>query len=114
LPIAGIAGAAMAYVLSRTVAGFYTGAQMMRAYAVKVHDLARWSDLGKVVLAAALASVTLYGSFWTDSLGLFGVVGGAGCFVLVYSALLLVLHVPEAVALMQRIQKLPHAFSAKA
>lgn len=114
LPLVGIAGAAMAYVGSRIFDGVYMGRQLMRAYSVSLRDLARWSDLGKVAVAGGLASITLYGSFWTDSLGLFGVVGGAGCFALAYAALLLAFDVPEAVALLQRIRQLPRAFSAKA
>lgn len=114
LPMFGIAGAAMAYVVSRLVEGVYMALQMMRAYSIGPRHLARWSDLGKVALSALIASLTLYGSFWTDALGLFGVVIGGAIFMLVYAALLLALRVPEALALMQRIQQLPRAFSAKA
>ena len=54
----------------------------------------KWSDVGKVALAAALASITLATSFWTSTMGLFGVVAAGCCFMAVYVPLLLLLRVP--------------------
>lgn len=107
LPAAGLAGAAAAYVISRAVEGVYLSRQMAHAYDIAPRELARWTDLGKVALAAALASLTLYGDFWTrHPFPLLGVAAGALCFGLVYFCLLVMLRVPEAGAIAQRLRSL--------
>lgn len=110
LPALGIPGAAVAYVISRGVEGVYLGLQTARTYRIAPRELASWHDLTKVVIASALASITLFGSFWTDSFGVLGVPIGASCFLLVYFALLLLLRVPEAVLLLRRAQRFPRVF----
>lgn len=106
LPEAGVVGAAVAFVISQLVEATYLGAQMAGAYGLRLRELANWRDLGKVALAALLASAVLYGSFWTDALGLMGAVAGGLCFVLVYATLLLVLRVPEAQLLRNKILRI--------
>ena len=113
LPLAGIPGAAIAYVVSRFVEGAYLGVQTARAYRIAPRELASWTDLLKVVLASALASIPLFGTFWTDSFGLFGALAATLCFLLIYAALLLHLRVPEAFLLWRRIQRFPGAFSTR-
>jgi O-antigen/teichoic acid export membrane protein len=113
LPTLGITGAAAAFVVSRTIDGFYLGLQTSRAYGISVRELASWSDLAKVPVAAALASVVLYGSFWTESFGLLSALAGALCFLLIYSALLLYLRVPEAFLLLRYVQRFPRAFATR-
>lgn len=113
LPAVGIPGAAVAYVISRGVEGVYLGLQTARTYGIAPRKLASWHDLAKVAIAAALASITLFGSFWTNSFGLLGVPIGASCFLLVYLALLLLLRVPEAVLLVRRAQRFPRVFPTR-
>jgi len=113
LPTIGVAGAAIAFVVSRVVEGFYLSRQMARAYSLRVRDLARWGDLSKVVLAAALASVTLYGDYLTDALGLIGVLLHGGVFLIAYVALLVLFRVPEAAMLLSRLQRLPRALHSR-
>src|SRR5690606_9939974 len=113
LPTIGVAGAAIAFVVSRVVEGIYLSRQMARAYSLRLRDLARWGDLAKVVLAAGLASVTLYGDFLTDAFGLIGVLVHGCAFLLVYAALLVLLRVPEAGMLLSRLQRLPRALHSR-
>lgn len=113
LPTLGVVGAAVAFVASRIVDGAYLWLQTARAYHVRARDLVNWNELAKVPVAAGLASITLYGSFWTESLGILGVFAGALCFVLLYAALLLYLRVPEAFLLLRYVQRFPRVFAAR-
>lgn len=113
LPTLGLPGAALAYVVSRAVEGVYLGLRTARAYRIAPGDLASWGDLAKVMVALLLASITLYGSFWTDFFGLPGVPLAATCFTLTYAGLLLLLRVPEAAMLLRRVQRLPRVFSTR-
>ena len=104
LPTVGLLGAAIAYVISRAIEGVYLGRQTARLYAIRSRELIKWGDLGKVALAAALAAITLAGSFWTTYMGLFGVLAAGCCFMAVYVPLLLLLRLPEALLLRDRVQ----------
>ena len=77
----------------------------MRAYDIGIANLARWRDLGKVALAALLASTVFYGSFWLDHFGLAGVVLGSAVFMVLFVVFLLALRVPEAIAMLGRLRK---------
>jgi O-antigen/teichoic acid export membrane protein len=114
LPLAGIAGAAVAYVLSRVVEGLYLGSQMARAYSIRPRELVRWGDLGKVALAAAIASLPLLGDFWIHWFSLLGVAAGSVCFAVIYFLVLTLLRVPEALAIAQRFRRLLGISIAKA
>ena len=46
-----------------------------------------------------------YGSFWLDYFGLFGVILGSAVFMVLFVTLLVVLRVPEAVAMLGRLRK---------
>src|SRR6185503_1463508 len=104
LPTVGLLGAAMAYIISRAAEGVYLGRQTAKAYSIPALSLIKWGDVGKVALACALAAITLATSFWTDSMGLFGVIAAGCIFMLVYVPLLLLLRVPEALMLRNRLR----------
>jgi len=103
LPTVGLLGAAWAFIISRTVEGLYLGWQTARIYQIPSRALVNWGDLGKVALAAAVASVTLVGSFWTSSFGFFGVFAAGCCYMLVYVPMLLLLRLPEALLIKDRL-----------
>jgi O-antigen/teichoic acid export membrane protein len=103
LPTVGLLGAAVAFIISRMVEGMYLGRQTAKAYGIASRELVKWGDVGKVAVAAALASIILVGSFWTSTLGLFGVIVAGCCYLVVYVPLLLLLRVPEALLLKQRL-----------
>lgn len=104
LPLWGLQGAVIAFVVSRLIEGAYLGWQTMRAYQAPLSQLAPWKDLGKVMIAAALAAVVLYGDLWTEWLGLPGVLLGAAAFIAAFVTMLLLLRVPEAMALLRYVR----------
>jgi O-antigen/teichoic acid export membrane protein len=106
LPTVGLVGAAIAFIIARMIEGWYLFRQTAKVYETAARGLVKWSDIGKVALAAALASITLATSFWTHTMGLFGVLAAGCCFMAVYVPLLLLLRVPEAVQLKERLQLL--------
>lgn len=105
LPLWGLPAAALAFVISRWTEGLVLGRSTMRAYHVGVKELARWGDLGRVALAALVASIVFYGSFWLDHFGLVGVLLGGVVFMSLFVVLLLAFRVPEAVAMVGRLRK---------
>lgn len=107
MPLYGSTGAVIALVLSRFVEGGYLAVQMARAYEIPMRALAPWGDLLKVLAAAAVAALALYGQFWTEYLGLLGAVLGSGLFALLFAALLLLFQVPEAMSLVHALRAAP-------
>jgi O-antigen/teichoic acid export membrane protein len=105
VPLWGLPAAALAFVISRWTEGLVLSRSTLRAYNIGVKDLARWSDLGRVALAALFASIVFYGSFWVDYFGLVGVVLGSAVFMALFVALLVAFRVPEAVAMVGRLRK---------
>jgi O-antigen/teichoic acid export membrane protein len=105
LPIWGLPAAALAFVISRWTEGLVLSRSTLRAYNIGIGGLARWLDLGKVALAALLASVVFYGSFWLDHFGLVGVVLGSAVFMVLFVIFLLALRVPETTAMLGRWRK---------
>jgi len=103
LPTVGLLGAALGFVVARMIEGLYLGKQTAKAYGVAARELVKWRDVGKVAMAAALASITLATTLWTSTMGLFGVVAAGCCFMIVYVLLLLLLRVPEALLLKERL-----------
>lgn len=107
LPVVGTPGAAIAFVAARTFEGIYLGWSTARTYSLRLRQLVQWSDLAKVFLSAAAASLVIVPQFWSDHFGLFGLVVGSMCFLAVYFGLLLLLRVPEARTLMEHLRRLP-------
>lgn len=105
LPVWGLPAAALAFVISRWAEGLVLSRSTMHAYRIGVKDLARWGDLGKVALAASMASVVFYGSFWLDHFGLIGVLLGSAVFMALFIALMLMMRIPEATAMLGRLRK---------
>jgi O-antigen/teichoic acid export membrane protein len=103
LPTVGLLGAAMAFIISRMIEGVYLGYQTARAFGVPGMSLIKWGDLGKILVAAAVASLTLVGSFWTSNFGLVGALAASCLYMLVYAGMLLVLRLPEALVLRDRL-----------
>jgi O-antigen/teichoic acid export membrane protein len=105
VPMLGLPGAAVAFIVSRWAEGLVLGRSTLRAYDIGIKDLARWRDLGKIALAALGGSVVFYGSFWTDQLGIAGVFVGSAVFMILFVALLALLRVPEALSMLDRLRK---------
>jgi O-antigen/teichoic acid export membrane protein len=104
LPTLGLVGAVLAFVISRLLEGWYLGVQIMRTYNAALSELASWTDLLKIAAAGALAALLLYGSFWTQTLGLFGVLAGSVLYLLAFVYLLWQLRIPEASLLLRQVR----------
>lgn len=104
LPKWGLAGAAGAYLISRVVDGVYLAVALKRAYNVSYGALAPWKELSKVALAAGLAAIVLRAEFWSDQLGLIGMIFGGMVYVLAFAGLLSLLRVTEAVQILQMLR----------
>ena len=113
LPLWGLIGAVIAYLICRAVAGCYMGAATMRAYSVPIGSIAPWPELGKILVAAALAAILLYGKFWTEYLGFAGVIVGSVIYLAAYAALLVLLRVPEATSLLRFMWSAPGSLLRK-
>lgn len=107
MPRWGAAGAVAALVVSRFVEGTYLATELARAYDVPLRRLAPWKDMLKVLAAALLAGAVLYGDFWTEHLGLFGVVIGAGVYTVVFAVLLSWANIPEVGMLKSKLLAMP-------
>jgi O-antigen/teichoic acid export membrane protein len=102
VPRWGLIGAVGSFVIARLVEGAYLGYQTLRAYQIGLRDLADWTDLFKSIAAAAIAAIVLYGTFWTDSLGLAGVVVASTLYWLVFVLLLRLAGVREVVMFLRQ------------
>jgi O-antigen/teichoic acid export membrane protein len=96
LPLWGALGAVFAVVIGRFLEGAYLAWQTARAYEISLASLAPWRDLLKVAACAVLASAVLYWRFWTERLGLFGVLAGGAIYMMSLALLLAGMRVPEA------------------
>ncbi len=103
----GVLGAVAALVLSRFIEGAYLATRTARAYSVSMRQLAPWGDLARVLLAAVLAASVLWGEFWTQRFGFFGIILGGAAYMLVFGLALLALRVPEAFVLYQKLRSAP-------
>jgi O-antigen/teichoic acid export membrane protein len=101
VPRWGLIGAVGAFLIARLVEGIYLAQETLRAYEIGLRDLVDWADLLKTTAAAAGAAVVLYGTFWTDALGLAGVVVASALYGLVFVLLLRLAAVPEVVMVLR-------------
>lgn len=104
LPGAGLTGVVAAFVAARMFEGLYLGWRMMRIYGIGLRDFANWKDLGRVVAALAVASITLYGPLWSEQPGLAGMTVAALVFLAAFAAALWMLRLPEALQVWERMR----------
>jgi O-antigen/teichoic acid export membrane protein len=107
IPLWGLLGAVVAMVASRFCEGGYLGVQTARAFEIPLRQLAPWSDLLKVLGAALLSGAVLYGDFWTERLGVFGVAPAAALYGALYIFLLTCAGVPEVPLLLRKLRAAP-------
>jgi O-antigen/teichoic acid export membrane protein len=104
IPVIGLVGAVVAYVISSYAEGIYLGWWVTRLYRVPARHFVPWREVSKVALASALALVVTYRTHWIAHLGLAGVVLGCALYVPLYAWLLQILNVQEARELMGRLR----------
>lgn len=103
MPRVGLIGAVVAFVISRFVEGIYLGWRMQRLYELSIGQLANWGDLLKVGAAATVASSVLGTPWWTEALGVAGIIVAGIMFAVVFALMLWLLRLPEAVVLIRRM-----------
>jgi O-antigen/teichoic acid export membrane protein len=105
IPLWGLPGAALAFVVSRFAEGLYMAVRVMRAYKVGLGALAHWSELGRVAIAGIAAAGVFYGSFWLDHFGLAGIIAGGVVYTVVFLLMLLAFRLPLLTVFMRRSVK---------
>jgi O-antigen/teichoic acid export membrane protein len=96
IPLSGLAGAMFAVVISSYVDGLWMAWRMLSAYRVGMRQLLPWRSLAKTALAAAMASVLLVSSVWTDVFGRAGIVIAGLVYLAAFALLLQLMRIPEA------------------
>jgi O-antigen/teichoic acid export membrane protein len=106
VPAAGVAGAMVALVIASLVDVSWLGWRTMKAYGVGVREVLPLASIGKTALAALAAAVCIVSPIWTELLGFAGVILGSVAYLAAFALLLLLLRVPEALALLEWVKRL--------
>lgn len=99
IPVNGVAGAMLAFVIASYVDALWLAWRTLQAYGVKVRELLPWRSIAKTALAAALASVLIMGSGWTDVFGRAGIALAGVAYLAAFALLLQLMRIPEAMVL---------------
>jgi O-antigen/teichoic acid export membrane protein len=99
VPVMGVMGAVVAFLISRIIEGSYLGWRTMQAYECSVSEIVPWLDLAKILLAASVAALVLYSDAWTSHWGIIGAMLGAVAYFAIFAALLIALRVQEAITI---------------
>jgi O-antigen/teichoic acid export membrane protein len=99
IPVAGLAGAMLAFVIASYVDVSWLAWRTLQSYQVSLGDLLPWRSIGKAALAAAVAGLLIVSSVWTEVFGRLGIVLAGLAYLAAFAALLQVMHIPEAMVL---------------
>jgi O-antigen/teichoic acid export membrane protein len=99
IPLAGLAGAMIAFVIASYVDVIWLGWRTRQAYGVGIAELVPWRSIVKTALAAAAAALLLANSVWTEVFGRAGIVLAGMAYLAAFAGLLQVLRIPEAMVL---------------
>jgi len=99
IPLAGLAGAMIAFVIASYVDVIWLGWRTRQAYGVGIAELVPWRSIVKTALAAAVAALLLANSVWTEVFGRAGIVLAGLTYLAAFAGLLQVLRIPEAMVL---------------
>jgi len=99
IPVAGLAGAMIAFVIASAIDVSWLGWRTLQAYKVSVRDLLPWRSIAKTAVAAAVAGLLIVSSVWTEVFGRPGIVLGGLAYLAAFALLLQVMHIPEAMVL---------------
>lgn len=99
IPLAGLAGAMLAFVIASYVDVTWLGWRTRQAYGVTVAELIPWRSIAGTALAAAVAALLIANSVWTDVFGRAGIALAGLLYLAAYAGLLQMLRIPEAIVL---------------
>lgn len=107
IPLWGLIGAVAAMVTSRFIEGSYLAVQAARALDVPLLELAPWRELACILAVAVLAGAVLFGDFWTEYLGVFGLIPASAAYLVTFALLLRRLDIPEVDLLLRKLRSAP-------
>jgi O-antigen/teichoic acid export membrane protein len=99
IPVGGLAGAMIAFVIACYVDALWLGWRTLQAYRVGLRQLLPWKSIAKTALAAMLAGALIVSSAWTDVFGRAGIVLAGVVYLAAFALLLQLLRIPEATVL---------------
>jgi O-antigen/teichoic acid export membrane protein len=99
IPLSGLVGAMLAFVVACYVDAAWLAWRTLQAYEVGVSQLLPWRSIAKTALAAAMASVLIVSSVWTEVFGRAGIAVAGVVYLAVFALLLQLMRVPEAMVL---------------
>ncbi|MDB6009810.1 MAG: hypothetical protein JWL65_2060 [Gammaproteobacteria bacterium] len=99
IPVAGLVGAMIAFVIASYVDVTWLGWRTLQAYGVPLRELLPWRSIARTVLAAAVAGVLIANSVWTEVFGRAGILLAGLAYLAAFALLLQVMRIPEAMVL---------------
>jgi O-antigen/teichoic acid export membrane protein len=99
IPLAGLAGAMLAFVIASYADVTWLGWRTRQAYGIAAAELIPWRSIGRTALAAAVAALLIANPVWTDVFGRAGIALAGLVYLAAYAGLLHVLRIPEAIVL---------------
>jgi O-antigen/teichoic acid export membrane protein len=99
IPVAGLAGAMIAFVIASYIDVSWLAWRTRQAYGVSVSELLPWRSIAKTALAAAVAGLIIVSSVWTEVFGRLGIVLAGIAYLAAFALLLQMMHIPEAMVL---------------
>jgi O-antigen/teichoic acid export membrane protein len=99
IPVAGLVGAMIAFVIASYVDVTWLGWRTLQAYGVPLRELLPWWSIARTALAAAVAGVLIANSVWTEVFGRAGIVLAGLAYLAAFALLLQVMRIPEAMVL---------------
>lgn len=100
IPVSGLVGAMFAFVIASYVDAAWLAWRTVSAYEVSLRELLPWRSIGKTALAAAVASVLIVSSVWTEVFGrVAGMAIAASVYLAAFAMLLHMMRIPEAMVL---------------
>jgi O-antigen/teichoic acid export membrane protein len=99
IPLRGLVGAMFAFVIASYVDVSWLAWRTCSAYRVGVKQLVPWNSIAKTALAAAMASVLIVSSVWTEVFGRAGIAIAGLVYLVAFAVLLQLMRIPEAMVL---------------
>jgi O-antigen/teichoic acid export membrane protein len=99
IPLQGLPGAMIALFLSCIVDVTWLGWRTMQLYGVGIGELVPWGSIARTAFAAGAAAVIIATPVWTEVFGFGGIFLAALTYLAAFASLLLLVRVPEALAL---------------
>lgn len=96
IPLAGVAGAMIAFVIGSFADATYLCWRVCTLYGASLRSILPWAALARTAAAAALAGIVLLSNVWTDAFGVAGIILAGFLYLVVFAAVLLWMRVAEA------------------